>query len=172
MRYFLDFDRVIFDVDAYYKDIENRGLAQLVVHPDVWNVLDAKAYVYPDAIDFLKTHDPNTISVITAMSPQFGPHAREFQKRKVQISGVEAQVGSVIFMEGLKGSHIRDAYSSGPAVFVDDKLEQVASVHRDNPSVIVVHMVRTAPSKEIQFNTPPFPIINSFVELDNLLSAL
>ncbi len=173
MKYILDFDRVIFDSDAYIKTVKTRRLDSLFVDPKIWDILSVRDYLYPDALDFLRAQDRESMTVITAMSPQLGPNARAYQRRKLADSGIAEFVRDVIIMEGEKGPYVRDVYDGAETIFVDDTLSNLHSVQRSCSEVRCVQMLRIKPvrAEEVSEN-PDIPVVQSFSGLSAMIGGV
>jgi hypothetical protein len=169
MKFILDFDRVIFDVESYLRDVTKAGLREQYAEPQIWNTLDARAYLYPDALEFLGSRDPRTMAIVSAMSPELGPFAREFQKQKLAHSGMTTLVQEVILMEGDKGIHVKQILDGNPTMFIDDKMHQLMSVREYCPEVQLVQMLRPRGDGRGEGETPfGIRVVTSFGELSQL----
>jgi hypothetical protein len=143
MLYILDFDHTLFDTDRFKSDAMRRGGNEDWVRPAIWDQFDATQYLYSDTLPFLESVGVENAIILTAMSPHLGPQTREFQKMKLERSGVRPYVKDIIFMEGDKGSYVADLCAHTQATFVDDTLDHLRSVQTLCPEVSLVHMVRT-----------------------------
>ena len=173
MKYILDFDRVIFDADAYRASLESQGLAHLFTDPRACDAVSVRTHVYPDALQFLRSCEPQAVTIISVMSPHRGPHARAYQKRKLEESGVHAFVREAILMEGEKGLYVKRVYDGSPTIFIDDTLAQLYSARQHCPGVRCVQMVRPGLKKMPELSTDPnIPTISAFSELDAIFAEM
>jgi hypothetical protein len=168
MRYILDFDHTLFDTSQFITDVCSAGLTrEQYISPEIWERFDASAYLYDDVLPFLRVVGKDQVQILTAITPELGPHSAAFQRAKLDRSGIGAYVHSVHFMEGLKGTHVAKLYDQSPTIFVDDRHDQLRSVVQICPEVQVVEIVRTKVTSEN--SAPPqaqqWHVINSLVEL-------
>lgn len=171
MKYLLDFDRVIFDFDAYIADVKKHGLDDIYVTPHVWDTLVVSDYLFTDALEFMKKTPKEDMVIISAMSPHLGPEAREYQKRKLAESGMENFVSKVVVMEGDKAPHAEKHYTGGNAtVFIDDKLEHLESVKNHIPEIVCIQLVRPGGSLESGVsNSEKIPVVENFYEVSDII---
>lgn len=185
MVFFLDLDRTIFDFESFKKEVlvPNSDFKPYIDESDkfdrrsperqaVWNRFGAflaslpepfahtrfERYAFPDALDFLERHGSDIV-IITLGNPYF-------QRLKVErtLSGLEWR--DTLYVEsGLKGPVVRDFLKTEePAVFVDDAVEELASVRQECPWIPAYEMRRDG--KE---GNGAFPVIHTFDELEATL---
>ena len=142
MRYSFDFDRTLFATEDLYEAAREIRMQPNWATPQVWDTLDASSFLYPDTITFLEALERQKIVLLTAWDPVLGPQAYEFQKAKVEKSGISKYVDQIVLMEGNKGMHIQELYDGTPTVFVDDKVEHLLAAKECCPDVRVIQMVR------------------------------
>lgn len=182
MIYFLDFDRTIFDYDAFVKEAvlpypeAKMHLEEAAQHEtgakerlEAWKKLAdfleqeeapfdknrLPMFLFPDARVFLEAHGKDVVIVTSG-------HVA-FQSYKVTncLKGLEWR--DTIYVEGLsKGTAINDFLEKEPqqALFVDDFSKQLDGVTRDCPNVSVYEMRRDG--KE---GTTDSPVLRSFDDL-------
>lgn len=171
MKYILDFDRVVFDCDAYMQAIADGNLHDLSVDPAVWDILDVKDFLFADAIAFLKKVEQVEAVIITAMSSHMGPNAEWYQRRKLAESGMGHYVSEVVIMKGDKAQYVQPFVSPG-SIFIDDKKEHVESVAKKCPGVTCFQLVRPRGSLESAITTnPAIHVVKDFAELSAIISV-
>jgi len=142
MKYILDFDRTLFDTSAYVATVEQAGLtlAQRIT-PDIWNQYQVRDFLYPEVLDWLQSKNKSDLHILTAISPELGPLATEFQKQKLYNGNFSELVEGITFMIGDKGTYVKEIAGNTEAVFVDDKLSHHISVkeHADAVHCALMH---------------------------------
>ena len=143
MKYFLDFDRVLFDHDALKTAIQARQLEHLYAEPTLWDQLSPADFLYDDVSEFLAALPIAKTVVISAYTARIGPNAAVYQDRKLAESGIGDLVSEVVVMDGPKAPYIADRLSAGESgFFVDDKRRYVEEVAVACPSVTCVQLLR------------------------------
>lgn len=175
MKYIFDVDETLFDTEKFRQDAEPYKADGTWVTPGIWDVLDAADYLYPDVLSYIESLGKENVILLTAVTPDLGPESEAFQKAKVEQSGLFKLASQTIFMEGLKGPHIKElAASSGPMVFVDDREIQLQSAREYAPEVLAVRMERKLTTGGGQFESIPglseFPKITSLEALDTVIA--
>lgn len=166
MKYILDFDHTLYEVSRFKEDAASYKTDGTWVTPAIWDILDAKNYFYEDVFSFIQKQGKGNVTILTAMTPSLGPLAREFQKAKLEKSGIAALVGEIVFMEGEKGPFVKDLYDNTPTVFVDDTFAHLVSAKQHCPDVHAVQMVRPGLEDRGEISTSPsIPVISSLREL-------
>ena len=172
MKYILDFDYTLYDTDLFSQTAEpfkQRDESGQWVTPRIWDILDASDFFYNDTLTFLSALHPSDVTILTAWTPSLGPESYEFQKSKVERSGIQDLVGTIVYMEGDKGPYVRDLYRNEKTVFVDDRLDHLQSAKKYCPNILVAHMIR--PGRKDVISTDPsgsVPTIPSLAVLHNL----
>lgn len=149
MMYLIDFAGTLFDTatfDTYMKSREG-GMA--------FAPGELAQFLYPDAAGFLRDKG-NSAMVITAMDKEEGAGIIESA-----LSGIPRI--AVMYTAGkAKGEYLAPhigMYGASP-VFVDDSIEQLASMAQHCPGVQVFQMVRDEAKRH-----DIWPIVHSFSEL-------
>lgn len=169
MKYIFDFDHTLFNNDLFREASAAYVESGLWVTPAIWNILEARSFLYEDTVDFLTSLQKEDVRILTAMSPALGSDARNFQKVKLEKSGLAKYVSEIIFMEGDKGPYVQEMHDGTPTVFVDDKLAHLVSVKKMCPKVHVVQMVRPGLEDRIPVSmVKEIPVISSLSELSHL----
>lgn len=175
---FLDFDRTLFDTDAFYLWLgPNRveRLAQVV--SSATPAPDFRTYLYPDTIDFLRTaHKTHRLVLLTYTVNT------ALQEKKVRESGVLPFFDDVLMAQGEEGNRtgkgtLAHAYvaakgaSGHEHLFVDDTPQNIDEVKRMNPAIRCVRIDRTEGAHGILHNDllAPDLVVGSLGELQPLL---
>ena len=169
MRYIFDFDHTLFDTDRFSVAAEPYKADGLWVTPAIWDILDASSFFYADTVPFLENLDPTDVTLLTAWTPVLGSEAYEFQKVKVERSGIQDLLTEVQIVEGDKGSHVRELYDGRATVFVDDRVDHLLSAKKHCPDVQVVQMIR--PGVGDLPTDQAVPVISNLNELSNVINS-
>ena len=139
MRYFIDFDRTIFDTPAFKKELSfrKRTLAVFFRHgrfiflPD-----ELRKFLYPEVEDFFAKHG-HEITIVT-----YG--VKMFITAKVAATLADFPVDAIVYTHKKKGHVLRKliAKEEGPYAFIDDMVFQLESVSKRCPTVKVFEMRR------------------------------
>lgn len=174
MKLILDFDRVIFNFDAYIADVQKHGLTDIYVTPRVWDVLKVTDYLFSDAMAFIKNIPKEDMTIISAMSPHLGPEAREYQRRKLAESGMDTYVSKIIVMEGDKAPYVEEHYVPGVVtVFIDDKVDHLWSVKNHIPEIVCIQLVRPGGSLESGISdSREIPVVEDFAGVNAIIKTL
>ena len=167
MDFIFDFDRTLFDTAHFVNEAAPYKESGLYITPAIWDILDATTFVYSDVLSFLQKIGKEHSTILTAMTPTLGPLAREFQKAKLERSGVSAYTRQVIFMEGKKGKYVKEIFSGKPTIFVDDTLEQLQSVKAFCPEVVCIQIIRpNSEGRSEVSSSSDIPTVTSLQELE------
>jgi FMN phosphatase YigB (HAD superfamily) len=136
---FLDFDRTLFDTDAFYNVIER----QLLIGIDTAiRGFDLGQFLFDDMIRFMcNASEAGYLCHLVT----FGE--RQVQERKVRLSGIEPYFTEVFYVEqGSKAEVIKQYLHSGvsceKAVFIDDTIEHLEQVKLLLPYIVAIRMAR------------------------------
>ncbi|MCD5381996.1 MAG: hypothetical protein LR017_01620 [Candidatus Pacebacteria bacterium] len=165
MRYLLDFDRTLFDTDAFKKAVLKAGYA--LGTPESLEKVDASRFVFSDALTFLKTHAKEDMYIVSSCTGFQSVYDRAYQSAKIAKSRVDAYVADVIVVEDTKVDAVV-SLADGETVFVDDMDKHLSAVAARCPEVHVVHIGRSAHYP----TTRTVPSIASLSELDATIEAL
>ena len=143
IKYILDFDGVLFDTEALKQKLKEQKVSQL--YRDVSslqkiedNSFTLKSLVFPDAFDFLREHGKDCVIVSSASSicASYNTNLekqREFQYKKIKLSGVDTLVQDVYIVNEDKRDilkKLQEVYT-GHLIFLDDRqtyIQQALSV--------------------------------------------
>ncbi len=141
MQYILDVDRTLFDTDRFKQDSESYK-RDGVWESGIWNQLNPKDYLYDDVIPFLTSLDKESVGILTVIRDYLGDKGVEFQKGKVELTGVSELVSWCEYMKGEKGEYVAERCGEEQMVFIDDEPGQIDSVHEHCPEVISILLDR------------------------------
>jgi hypothetical protein len=146
MKFLLDFDRTLFDTDAFIAQVERDGRSDRLITPDIWQEYDVREFLYDDVLPWLATQPRESLHILTAITPTAGAEADAFQREKLRSGGFAELVASVTFVVGEKGEVAGEIASQfpppEPIIFIDDRIEQCLSVQRALPEAHCCLMVR------------------------------
>lgn len=148
MKYFLDFDGVIFNVEALKAKMTELGMEQALRSADIFDAIKRQDphfkisdLVYEDALRFLQQHakDCHVVSSFVSSNPNNNTDERtqyEYQERKIKESGIAALLGAgAIHIVGesksemLEELHASCAKDKEKCVFVDDRELYMQEAH-------------------------------------------
>lgn len=191
MRYYVDFDRTVFDTPAFKEEFSHtptlselwqqavdlvkeifskertltlrrivaRTLGTYASHRRFgFSRHELKEYLYPDAVEFFKTHG-EICTIVT-----YG--VRAFITAKVANALTTFTLKDIVYTHNKKGRTIQRLTNGepGPYVFVDDAVFQLESVSKVCPNVQCVEIRRDGGEGDGRW-----PVIRSFAELDSVL---
>lgn len=169
MKYIFDVDHTLFDTKKFSQDAEPYKSDGTWVTPRIWEILDARDYVYPDVNECLEKLGKNNVELLTAVTPELGPESEAFQKTKLEKSGLMELAKQTTFMVGLKGSYVKKLIGDEESVFVDDRIEQAESVRELSPRTLAILMDR------VNLTTGSFekvPTLSEFKRATNLTEVV
>jgi len=162
MKYLLDFDRTVFDMEGLYQAIKQ-------THPgiDLGTVaslkgIDLEQFIFPDALQFFTAHNPEHIEIVSSGFGLTGQWEVEYQAKKIEQSGVSQYVHAIHVVADSKITTIkRLARESDQVTYVDDHPEHIASAVQHIPGLQVVFIDRTGSQSPVTGATT----ISSLTEL-------
>jgi hypothetical protein len=151
MKYLLDFDRTVFDMDGLYLAIATQNPDATLGTTGSLVGIDIEALLFPDALGFFATHDQNQIEII---SSGFGLTAQwevAYQTEKIKLSGIAKYVTAIHVVPDSKVSTIKRLVreSEGDVTYVDDHPENIKNALQNIPTLSVVYLDRSGEQKEI-----------------------
>jgi hypothetical protein len=141
----LDFDRVLFDVDRYKKDIVEHGDGALIGTRLCVPKYPTLPYLFGDVTDFFSKLDGNTAYIVTSTKPELGPVVAEYQHMKVEGTGVHTSVRSVYYVGESKIEALHEIahyHKDEKVVFIDDLLYHLNQVSLSIPQIALFQMRR------------------------------
>ena len=171
--YFLDFDRTLFDTNAFieflrvrpgieslFTDEKNMPIAQTLGRMSEEGAFSFSAgelarFVYPDVPEFLRMLG-NEATIVTSGNPVF---------QKIKIASALAGIPRIFVLyvdDESKGSFLalRHARYGGAQIFTDDRIVELESVSEHCPSIRLFEMRRDGVSGDGRW-----PIIRSLSDL-------
>lgn len=138
MHIFLDFDRTVFDTEAFYNALEYECMRSTFESGLFTRSL--AQFLYDDVLVFLETNRNNTLHIVT-----YGD--RSVQEAKVQATGILDHVHHVAYVEsGSKATYIRSILKQSRlavrGVFIDDTNEHLEFTTVELPEVLTIRMQR------------------------------
>jgi FMN phosphatase YigB (HAD superfamily) len=152
-----DFDRTLFDTDAYHRAVSENGLQHLAVTPELFTKLNPAPFLFSDVHVFLKTQSRDTVYIVSAISPELGPHAGEYQREKIRATGMFEQVRDVILVIGTKAPALLELVKNHPNEtiwFVDDKEENLIDARACSPWVRPLRIARNGLTPGVDLDVP------------------
>jgi hypothetical protein len=167
MKYLLDFDRTVFDMEGLYQAIETYNPdAELGTVASLQGI-DLQQFLFNDALEFFATHDQLDIDIVSSGFGLTGQWEVAYQIKKIELSGVGSYVRTVHVVPDSKISTIkRLARELEEVVYVDDHPEHVASAVQHIPGLCVVHIDRSGTQPDI----PGSFSITKLTDIDHELS--
>ncbi len=139
MKYILDFDRVLFDTDAFIAELEKEGLGEMDRDEALVTLInekgiDLKEFVNEGVVDFLSKHKDDCIIVSSYVSRNRGDNDTSesdlvfFQNEKIRLSGLDVLVSEVIVTGETKLTELENIYKKydGEATLIDDEKDHIA----------------------------------------------
>lgn len=146
MKYILDFDRTLFDVEALYQQLDRTNARHLAGTTDSFKTVSMADLLYPDVTDWLQQKPIEDLYILSSSSGLTGEWERDYQREKIIATGVGALVAEVIVVQGEKGGSAAEIAKRFPPsdriVFIDDRIEQCLSVQMCVPRAQCCLMVR------------------------------
>ena len=163
MKYLLDFDRTVFDMEGLYVAIHAHNPGVDLGTVQSLEGINLEPLLFPDALEFFNTHNAADIEIVSSGFGLTGQWEVEYQSKKIQLSGVAKYVETVHVVADSKISTIkRIARESDNVVYVDDHPENVMSAMQHISGIEVVLLDRTGSQKAI----PGVKTISTLTELD------
>jgi len=168
MKFILDFDRVIFDMDALYTEISHTNPTAKLGTIESLDGIALHKFLFPDAVDFFVQHQKETIEVVSSCFGKTGTWDLEYQREKVKRSGVAQFVHTVQVVEKDKVTVLRNVPKTERTVFVDDHPENAQAVAEALPQITVLYLDRTGENKTPANTTR----ITSLADVDAIIESL
>ncbi len=169
MKYLLDFDRTVFNMEGLYQAIDQHNPNAELGTVASLQGLDLEQFLYPDALAFFNTQDPANIDIVSSGFGLTGQWEVEYQTKKIELSGVATYVNAVHVVADSKISTIkRLARESDDVTYVDDHPEHIATAVQHIPGLEVVYIDRSG----VQQIIPGAKTIASLVDLNASIRQL
>ncbi len=181
MKYLLDFDGVLFDIELFKARMEELGFKNAKRSAALFDqmkekdpVLDVSSFLFPDAKSFLEEHrdDCLVISSFVSSNPQpeeYETDARAYQERKITLSGVPTLLsdGSILVVGSSKEEALKKVYEKcgkdgEDCIFIDDREVHIDEAARVGIKAVCMDRIGTS-------HDPHVRVVRSFYELADLL---
>lgn len=169
MRYIIDFDRTILDVDSMKRVLGDEGIQRIIAGLEFFKPGELSPFVYRDAYAFLRDDTTQRTLLSLVASTTEMPTSLSFQCAKIMASGIREFFPTRIVEEApLKGPILAQFCRANGILFsdiimVDDLAEQLDSVIQDCPGARTIRIDRSLRSGN------GGNVIASFAELPDLL---
>ena len=171
MRYILDFDRTLLDTDKLkLAQLQQFGVDKIGTLESLKNINIAD-FLFPDSIDFLKTHEKKDISIVSSCLGITKMWDVNYQKEKVKLSGVANYVNIVHVVADAKNSIVQSIYDGSPTVFVDDMSLHLLNAKEVLPELRIVQIARVGALRAThkEKNVEKITTIENLNELDAII---
>ena len=167
MKYLLDFDRTVFDMDGLYLAIAATNPDATLGTLDSLENIDLEALLFPDALEFFATHEQLQIEIV---SSGFGLTAQwdvSYQTAKINRSNVAKYVSAIHVVPDSKISTIKRLTrdSETDVLYVDDHPENIKTAVSNISHLKVVYLDRSGAGAVI----PGATTISSLTEIDAII---
>jgi NAD(P)-dependent dehydrogenase (short-subunit alcohol dehydrogenase family) len=175
MKYILDFDRTLFDVDTLYEQLARCRQSHLAGTIESFAHVAIADLLFSDVPQFLSDKKPADVYILSSVSGLSGQWETDYQTAKIAASGLAEQVAAVQVVSGEKGvaaASIAAGFPSAePIVFVDDRIEHCLSVQAAVPEahcwLIVLRPSIIGDRKSVQ----GIPVVHSLSEVGAPLTS-
>jgi len=148
MKYLLDFDRTVFDMEGLYQAIEKQNPGVDLGSVTSLKGIDLESLLFPDALDFFSMVPLENIEIVSSGFGLTGQWEVEYQTKKIELSNVAKYVNQVHVVADSKISTIkRIARESDEVTYVDDHPQNVSSAVQHISGLRVVYLDRSGEHK-------------------------
>jgi hypothetical protein len=172
----LDFDRTLFDTDRDVEAITAAQSLHLIGDPKVNTLVDPAPFLFSDVMPFLQSHEKSNMYIVSAVTVRYGPRSAEYQRDKIEKSGVASYVAHVILTGDSKVEALADiarTHAGMTVAFLDDRTDVLNEIAAALPSVIVVRMSRDG--AKVMSDAPlqiGIPTVHSLEEFARVIEQL
>jgi len=150
-HYILDFDRTVFDTEAFYE--ATAGHANMFT-PRIWDEFLTDDFIYPDVAAFVARAAGARFTIVSASADKYGREAVAYQERKVRSSWLGTRADGVHIVPGLKGEVVKGLlHTNETTVFIDDSVLQLNDVSKRAPDVSCLQIVRPTAVVDISISS-------------------
>lgn len=143
MKYLLDFDRTVFDMEGLYRAIKRHNPDAALGSIESLKGIHLEELLFPDAVEFFNTHAKEQIEIVSSGFGLTGQWEVEYQQKKIELSGVSKYVNAIHVVADSKISTIkRIAREADDITYVDDHPENVQNAIQHIPGLVVVYLDR------------------------------
>lgn len=176
MKYLLDFDRTLFDTEAFIQTYERSGASTELVSPEIWEEFSAADFLYAEVRQFFQSKSATDIYIVTMFTKQYGEKSYDYQKAKVEQEPILSWVEQIEYVDGLKGERAAEIAKQfppyEPIIFVDDRIEQCLSVKKHVPTSHCFLLVRDPSLIGDVENVQEIEVAHSLTDIDAKIKEL
>lgn len=176
MKYILDFDRTLFDVEKLYESLDKCNQSQLAGTVESFSHVSIPDFLFADVAAFFLNKNPEDMYIVSSTSGLSAQWETEYQTAKIFASGLAKKVAEVRVLAGDKGIEalkIVEQFSAPETIiFVDDRIEHCLSVKLALPRAYCFLMVR---NKEVIGDTDVvqgIPVVHTLKEVDDSILSI
>jgi hypothetical protein len=176
MKYILDFDRTLFDVEKLYQELETLGKREMAGTQDSLSLIPMSDLLFPDAVDFINATDLADMYILSSVSGLTAQWETDYQIAKIAATGIDKKVCEVRVVEGEKGAQaleISRLFSSEETiVFVDDRLENCLDVKSVLPKAYCFLIIRDEVIPEYDYAGVGVSVVHTLTEVNDSMMTL
>ena len=169
MKYLLDFDRTLFDVEQLYVELAQCGQSQLAGTVESFAYVSIADLLFSDVAEFLADKNKSDLFILSSASGLSAQWETDYQTAKITASGLDKKVASVHVVPGDKGAEaVKIASQFAPheqIIFIDDRLENCQAVKTALPNAHIYLLKRHLKFDSKQQTRQTIPIITSLAEV-------
>jgi len=176
MKYFLDFDRTLFDVETLYLELEKTKQRHLAGTQASFQCVSFPELVFSDVADFLRTKNLEDIFIVSSTLGLSAQWDEQYQRQKITEAGMDTKVNKVFVLSGDKTKIIKEAIGQFPeseqVIFIDDRIEHCLSVKQALPDSYCFLITRGESAGESDGYLQGIPVVHTLAEVDDRIKAL
>jgi hypothetical protein len=176
MKYILDFDRTLFDVEKLYQELEAIGKSEIAGTQESLSLIPMSDLLFPDVLDFFNEKNSDDIYILSSAKGLTAQWETDYQAAKIAATGIDAKVCQVRVVEGKKGAEaleIAHLFSSEETiVFVDDRLENCLDVKSVLPKVYCFLVIRDEVIPEYDYAGVGVSVVHTLTEVNDSMMTL
>jgi FMN phosphatase YigB (HAD superfamily) len=143
MKYILDFDRTVFDMDALYTQIAKINPDTKLGTIESLDKIDIARFIFPDALAFVAAHQSSDIYIVSSCYGKSATWDIEYQREKIKRSKIALQVNRVYVVSTSKIAVLKSLTTDmTKAIYVDDHLGHVQAAADALPDLQTVYLDR------------------------------
>lgn len=176
MKFILDFDRTLFDVEQLYASLELLNKRHLAGTEESFSCVDFTQLLFPDVQNFFRTKQKSDIYILSSTSGLSGDWEADYQRKKISQTQLDSQVKEVFIMSGEKGPHVAEVIKSfdvqEQVIFIDDRIEHCLSVSQQVPHVLCFLLVRNAENIGDIHTIKNISVVHTLRDVDDSIGVL
>lgn len=150
MKYILDFDRTVFDMESLYQAIAKQNPDATLGTVESLEGIDLEQFLFADALEFFVQHAAENIEIVSSGFGLTGQWELAYQTEKIRRSNVTQYVAKSHVVTDSKIAEIKQiAESAKEVVYVDDHPENIANALENIDGLQVVYIDRSGEGKVI-----------------------